>query len=221
VVKDVTNLHDAVAGFSGVRPEAKETKRALPQGLLVMFACSGFVFVSHFSSVTSFYGVGGSNPSLLISAKDLTPPMRTAVDLSNHFKVERRGDVLRATHPDGYQVTIHPPAVRDDRQVWIDFLLGGDAGVGCRALIVSTQRLVSSVGWPYTLFAVHIVPAEGTTVLEQRLVAVYDFLHVAGAVVARAQPRLPLDVPWLRSLIDSARPDWESDEIVALTDFWK
>lgn len=117
-----------------------------------------------------------------------------------------------------YRIDVVAPDPRTSRDAWIAELSARHAGDGCRFREVARSTLTARDGWPATVRRVEIL--DGDVIVERRLVVIYEFVHLAGAVVLRGPRDAVFDEDWIRPLLESARPDF-SGPIVALADLWR
>jgi hypothetical protein len=125
-------------------------------------------------------------------------------------------DLPPSTTP--YKVDVIAPEARASREQWIEQISVTNAGDGCRAREVSRAPLSTREAWPATVRRVEIL--DDNIVVERRLVVIYEFVHVAGAVIVRGPRSSMFDEPWLVPMLASARPDF-GGEIVSLADLWR
>src|SRR5438270_659026 len=84
-----------------------------------------------------------------------------------------------------------------------------------------SERISGALGWPVWL--VHAQVVRGQALVEHRLCAAYRCFGYSTEVLARAaDPDLAgLELPALRDVLLSGRPDWAADQVAALIDLWR
>lgn len=115
------------------------------------------------------------------------------------------------------------PATQVIGQAQLPVLAARDCPADCRLRIGSQQHTETALGWPLRLIELQVC-REGTDApLEERLVAVYEFLRYTAAALARG-PSLVEHRPQLMALLRSGRPEWhdpDSGTVTALWDIWR
>ncbi len=110
---------------------------------------------------------------------------------------------------DGVSVEIvAPQPIPFDPRAWLIQTLAGEHREV--AQIVAARRLETRDGW---MFDLHLVRVES----QVHVVAIYYFRDHLAAVIVRSERR----PPDLEEVLTTARPDWRTDEIVALEDLWR
>jgi hypothetical protein len=77
----------------------------------------------------------------------------------------------------------------------------------------------TTLGWPMEVFLVDVDGAQP----EARLAFVLELIDHVAVLVVRARPPALLDGhrDEIRAIVGSARPDWSTDELVALAEAWR
>lgn len=151
------------------------------------------------------------------------PPMRLRLSLppgASERPVPGGGvEVTLREHP-WLRIAISPLAPAwPDRAAWLHRLLAAPPG-GATTVLGSAPGATTD-GWPYEL--IDAVVNRGDALVEHRLIATYELLDHAAAVIAHAtdtssyrRERATLLLP----LAASAHPDWRTRSPVALADLW-
>lgn len=102
-------------------------------------------------------------------------------------------------------------------------LAGRELPADCRLRIVSQELTETALGWPLRLIELQACSEGNQAPIEERLVAVYQFLRYTAAALVRG-PSLAEHHPRLTTLFKSGRPEWhdpDSDTVAALWDIWR
>lgn len=110
---------------------------------------------------------------------------------------------------DGVSVQIvAPQPIPFDPRAWLIQTLAGERRQV--AQIVAARRLETRDGW---MFDLHLVRVES----QVHVVAIYHLRDHLAAVIVSGERR----PPDLEEVLAAARPDWRTDDIVALDDLWR
>lgn len=115
------------------------------------------------------------------------------------------------------------PAAQVIGEAQLPALAGRDLPADCRLRVVNQQLTETALGWPLRLIELQVCREGNQAPLEERLVAVYQFLRYTAAALVRA-PSLAEHHPQLTRLFKSGRPDWhdpDSGIVTALWDIWR
>jgi FAD/FMN-containing dehydrogenase len=142
----------------------------------------------------------------LPSAWEITTPQAPG---SRRFK--RVGSAL--------ELEIEPLRLRMTNDAFEDASIAG-ATSPARIRVAARARRRTHDGWSYEAISATIV--DGSHVVEERVVALFEFLHHVCSIRIRAHEPgvLELYIAELDAILDSARPAWSGDA-VALVDLWR
>lgn len=102
-------------------------------------------------------------------------------------------------------------------------LAARDCPADCRLRIGDEKLAETALGWPLRLIFLQVCREGNDAPVEERLVAVYQFLRYSAAALVRG-PALAEHRPQLTALLQSGRPQWhdpDSGTVTALWDIWR
>ncbi len=129
------------------------------------------------------------------------------------------GGVATYTFAPGATFAIYPlVALPADLAAWGAQVV--DVGAGAR--VVQVFERATELGWPATLAESEVVDPATGAVIEHRFHVMYRFLEYGGIAIARAREAGAFKqlLETIGPLLPHGRPDFTSDEAVALAQVW-
>jgi hypothetical protein len=108
-----------------------------------------------------------------------------------------------------------------DQDAWMSQTLSESLPPQASLAAVATREHRTTYGWPMRIVEAKVIDKDQQTI-ELRIAAYYRFLdYCAAAVVSGLSPsRIAEDRAAVTALFESATPNWQDDEVVALVDLW-
>jgi hypothetical protein len=132
------------------------------------------------------------------------------------------GGIARYEVVPGATFEVHPlVALPADLASWGVAVIG--AGLSSTQLrLLHVVEKTTEVGWPATIADSEVLDPETGGVVEHRLHALYRFLEYGGIAVVRARDEETLSqaLEIIAPLLPHGRPDFTTDEAVALAQLW-
>jgi len=122
-------------------------------------------------------------------------------------------------------VIVHAGAIvgsPDDESRWRVDRARADLPPDARVEVTAESSLATHQGWP--ILAAHCTASDPSgAVIEQRIVAYYNFLHLVAVVLVRAQTSEAFTAHRgaIDQIIRSAQPDFRDGAVLALSELWQ
>jgi hypothetical protein len=146
--------------------------------------------------------------------------MRLVLPLSEPYAVDDRPDGGWRAERDGLAVEASPLSLRPDNLIaWAQSVVRASAPADAIKVIEEKDQ-ATDLGWPLHWIEVEVSRPEEPAA--RRLFAFYHFLDYAAHVVVDAADPAALAAARddLLAALLRARPDWSTDEVVALAQLW-